>query len=58
MRTFGPTGDKAWDVTLGYTDAEFKAMAESLLRNLPPDEPATARPPTAPRKKEEEAQAR
>jgi hypothetical protein len=54
MRTFGPEGDKLWDVTLGYTEAEFKALAESLLRNLPPDKPATARPPTAPRKREEE----
>ena len=51
MRTFGPDGNKPWDVTLGYTEAEFKAMAESLLRNLPPDKLPTARPPTAARKK-------
>jgi Domain of unknown function (DUF4157) len=54
MRTFGPEGDKMWDVTLGYTEAEFKALAQSLLRNLPPDKPQTALPPTAPREKEKE----
>lgn len=54
MRTFGPEGDKMWDVTLGYTDAEFKALAQSLLRNLPPDKPQTSLPPTAPREKEHE----
>jgi hypothetical protein len=54
MRTFGPEGEKLWDVKLGFTEAEFKAMAESLLRNLPPEKPPTARPPTAPREKERE----
>jgi hypothetical protein len=53
-RVFGPEGDKIWDVTLGYNEAEFKAMADSLVRNLPPDEPATPRPPTAPRDEDKE----
>ena len=53
IQTFGPTGDKAWDVILGYTDADFRAMAESLVRNLPLGKPPTARPPTAPRRVEE-----
>ena len=56
MQTFGPTGDKAWDVMLGYTDADFRAMAESLVRKLPLGKPPTACPPTAPRRMEEAAE--
>jgi hypothetical protein len=54
MRTFGPEGDKLWNVTLGFTEAEFRALAESLLKNLPPEKPQTVRLPTAPREKEKE----
>ncbi len=54
MRAFGPEGEQLWDVKLGYTEAEFKAMADSLVQNLPPDKPQTARPPAAPREEERE----
>jgi hypothetical protein len=44
------------DVMLGYTDADFRAMGESLVRNLPLGKPPTTRPPTAPRRVEEAAE--
>ena len=38
---------------LGYTDMDFRATAESLVRKLLLGKPPTARPPTAPRRVEE-----
>jgi hypothetical protein len=50
--TFGPEG-KGFDVSLGFTEGELKGVADSLLKNLPPDEPAPVRPVTSPREEEE-----
>jgi hypothetical protein len=49
--TFGPEG-KGFDVSLGFTEAQLRGLAESLLKNLPPDKPATIPPVTSPREEE------
>jgi hypothetical protein len=51
--TFGPEG-RGFNASLGFTEGELRGVAESLLKNLPPDKPATVRPVTSPREDEEE----
>ena len=52
--TFGPEGRMGFSESLGYTEADLKGVAESLLKNLPPDKPARVVPVTSPDQKEEQ----
>lgn len=53
--TSGPQGRTGFSENLGFTDAELGGVAESLIRNLPPDKPATVAPVTSPRDETEPA---
>jgi hypothetical protein len=53
LSTRGPEGKAGFTQGLGFTEAELKGVAESLLKNLPPEKPAPVRPLTSPREKEE-----
>jgi len=52
--TFGPADRAGFSEPFDYTTAQLEDVAKSLVRNLPPDEPPTARPPTAPREDRDE----
>ena len=51
--TYGPEGRTGFSSSLGFTDVELKGVAESLIKNLPPEKPATIPPVTTPRKEPE-----
>ncbi|MGY3036601.1 hypothetical protein ACVIIV_005771 [Bradyrhizobium sp. USDA 4354] len=52
--TFGPEGRTGFSESLGYTEADLKGVADSLLKNLPPEKPARVAPVTSPDPKERE----
>jgi hypothetical protein len=52
--TYGPIGEKAFDQSLGYTVEDLAGVAESILRNTPPDKPARPAPVSYPKDRDEE----